>query len=339
MGLKTVKNMYKKAYCDIFGEKAGMLLADYAAKMSVINEAGLNDTNLQEYTELADKFNKLLEASGGHDAIMAYNDKIREENNISGKQYKNYIRPRQKKDKEAEAKRQREIEAVARYERFGIPAEWYSFVLDPDKVVRCDKERYVYYDYDNISSIYADCKNQSIYDVMLDKLLMHKRRTEFMEMHSEIWVKSISVVNNEMGSFCGCTENGKFKFRHSVLGYGEPLPDIWKNDGYVYERYDQYMGDTTYVKTTDESAFTELLITVMVRLSEEEKNRYGHKEAEAVLKYPIPDCLREDIFNYIRTDVRQLEIQSYELFDRIVEHFMKGGLIKDAKDMFSGSRS
>ncbi len=329
------KTLMKKAYSDIFGKETGELLAGYADKMLKINEAGLNEDNLPKYTKLANKFNELLETVGGCAAIRAYNEQVMAEKKIRKKQYKNYIKPMEEKKRAEEAKQRREAEAVERFTALGIPQEWYAFSLDPDKVVRCDKERYVYYDYDNISSVHNDYQKQNVYEVMLDKLLMYKRRMEFVGKRSNLWIKDICVVNNE-GEHFTCTNNGKFKFEHTM--YGEELPEEWKRAGYKYSRYDQYMGTATYVKTVDASVFKELSVTVVVRLSDAERPEYGKEANQAELRYPIPEELREDILNYIRNDVRQLEIQGYELFDRIAAYFTEGRLMTDAKSIFNSSR-
>lgn len=320
--------LMKKAYSDIFGKEIGGQLAKCANQMSKINEVGLNEENMQDYKALAEQFQKLLAEGGGLEVIKAYNENIMAENHIQEQQYENYRKPMEKKNLEERAKAQREAEAVERFATYGILPEWYSFSEGPRPVL-CRNEREIYYG----STIPIKCKEEEVYDVMLDLLLLYKKQYEFEEKDAPYWIKDFAVISQEWGEFYRCTKGGKFQFAWTDMCADDKTIESVKQEGYTADYYDQYMATTRYVKTRDDSVFQELTFTVVIKRHQEAK-----KQAVAVLRYPIPEALREDILSYIRKERRGLEIIDYSLCEKIIAYFTEERLIKDAEATFNTVR-
>lgn len=320
--------LLKKAYSDIFGKELGGQLAKCANKMSKINEAGLNEENMQEYTVLAEQFQSLLDKGGGLDVIKAYNEKIMTENHIKEQQDENYRKPKEKEERAGNARAEREEKAKERFAEYGILPEWYSFSEGPRPVL-CRNEREVYYG----GTFPVKCEVEEVYDVMLDLLLLYKKQYEFEQKDASCWIKDITVINQEWGTLFHCTKGGSFQFAWTDMCADDKTIEHVKQAGYAADYYDQYMATTRYVKTTDDSVFQELSLTVVVK--QPQGNR---KTAAAVLRYPIPEMLREDILQYIRTNRKGLEIIDYSLCEKIIAYFTEERLMRDAEATINSIR-
>ena len=322
------REIYKKAYGEIFGKENGDKLGECAYQMSKLFEGGIKEEDMQKCTRLSQKFQKILEEAGGIEKIWEYNERINKQYGISEKQYQQYYEPMEAEllaEKRAKEERmQREAEAVKRFEEHGILPQWYSFTLGEAPVV-CKDECYVYW-----SGKQKRCEPDEIYDVMLDKLLRYKKQYEFEHSDASLFVKEIAVLCEESGMFYGCSKKGKYQFMRYDMGCSEEDIALMKQEGYHLDFYDQYMGTARYVKRTDDSVFQEMAITVVC------KGMQSAETKEAVLIYAIPDELRNEILCHIRANGDGLEIEDYALYEKIIAYFTEERLSLDAENIHSG---
>lgn len=294
---------FKKLYKDIFGEKIGEKLGEYQCKIAKLNEKGLTENDMEKYTKLVNKYQALFNEAGGMQKVLDYNKKLLDENGLTEEDFRKYDKIL---ERQAQKKR-REEEMAKKFDAYGIDREWYSFEGDRSKLVSCDKENFVKWRFGNSKK----CEEEQVFDFMLDKLLLYKKKYEFEHSATNRYFSEIRVQSEEAGYFDGCNKKGKFRFIMSSIK--DDTDEELINLGYHFARYDQYMGDFVYQKTVGSATFTKLELTIEERDSDNKVN-------EKKITIDIPEKLRRDIIEYIRKTQR-LQIEDISLYEKLEAYF------------------
>lgn len=312
---KGVKKTYKK----IFGETEGEELAGYMMKIAEINEAGIDDSNREEFEKLIKAYRELLDEAGGIEKIEEYNSKIMDKEGIKKeieRRDRYYEKVNKKINFENKMTDSFEEEIIKRFEACDIDREMYEFEYEPEKTIRlCNRVHIPWWKYmKDIDSDNAE-EIEKVYDRVISQVLMEKAECDFEKGKINKYINNISVEADGIGSYHGFKEDGKFEFR--LVSMEEQDKDRVKSLGYSYYSYDYYQGYFVYIKRADESIFEKLVLTILER--EEDGS-----VVEKVVKIDIPEELREKIIAYLKVNsglYRALEIVDYEIFNKIEQYF------------------
>ena len=318
-----------KIYTDIFGEKYGRKLGKYVYKLGKLNENGLAPKDREKFERLMKEFQELFDEAGGMKKVLKYNKKICKENGITEKDFHVY-EDYQNEKKNKQIKKEKYNEKMAkRFDSYGIDRNWYSFEGDSSKMVWCDEwngGNRVRWQSSGINSKNSKiCTKDEVFDCMLDKLLLYKKRYEFEQGERDYHLKYIEIQSDEIGCFSGCRHMGEYGFiMRSVKGDKD---ENLISKGYNFSYYDQYMGDFVYSKLVIGScAFTKLKLKVLTRDSK------GKVEEKSIVTDISDETrsgiieLRRGIIDWIHEN-ENLQIENNDLYEKIEDYLKSEGYI------------
>lgn len=215
-------------------------------------------------------------------------------------------------------------ELIEKLDKEGISRDWYSFDGNADKIVSFDGE-YVYY-----HGLKSRIKNDEHFYFMYFELAQYKSNQEFYDSDKIMHAYSVEILTDDGGFLDRVCAHGEYELtKLRQMSYDE-RDDELLSQGYYFEKYVAYDGNSHYRKRVDSSAFSEMVIEFGKKTTQEEMEKYGLKYSihSTSLRYPIPQGLREKIVAYIDRTAQQ-EIKEPELIQEIVNYFTEAKLLQD----------
>ena len=172
----------------------------------------------------------------------------------------------------------------------GIPETWYAFTCDRSKPVSIDEDT-VYYGKGGETIVAYPFHR---WDIAFDKLLIYKEEYEWEATGAPYRITSVQWESgaNITAFFGGHTMTIR-EYRFAEQPEQEML-----DDGWVYDRYDRYLGCSVYHKTVSAGSVmrnSAIVFRFTKRTDKRDANTFGFAEGRylsGAYRYPVPQDLR-----------------------------------------------